>query len=103
MVTWLEILVLLAAVWALAIWRTPLWVWMGFVGLYLLHWSSAHDPWLVFAGLIWILYLAIAVVLLIPDLRRRWVSTPLLEQFVRIMPTMSDTEREALEAGTVGW
>ena len=36
-------------------------------------------------------------------LRRRLISAPILRLFRRAMPTMSQTEREALEAGTVWW
>jgi acyl-CoA dehydrogenase len=36
-------------------------------------------------------------------LRRRLISAPLLRAFRNAMPTMSQTEREALEAGTVWW
>ncbi|MEO5657224.1 MAG: acyl-CoA dehydrogenase [Nitrospiria bacterium] len=36
-------------------------------------------------------------------MRRRWISAPILRAFRRAMPTMSQTEREALEAGTVWW
>ena len=36
-------------------------------------------------------------------LRRRLISAPILRLFRRAMPMMSQTEREALEAGTVWW
>ncbi len=35
--------------------------------------------------------------------RRALISRPLLRLFRKVMPPMSQTEREALEAGTVGW
>ncbi len=35
--------------------------------------------------------------------RKRWISGPLLRLFRGMLPPMSDTEREALEAGTVWW
>ena len=38
-----------------------------------------------------------------PSLRRRLVSNYLLQIFRRVLPPMSDTEREALEAGSVWW
>lgn len=37
------------------------------------------------------------------DLRRRYISKPVLGFVRRILPRMSDTEREAIEAGTIGW
>ena len=35
--------------------------------------------------------------------RLRYVTRPFLRTYRRLLPTMSDTEREALEAGTVWW
>ncbi|MDY6980498.1 MAG: acyl-CoA dehydrogenase [Pseudomonadota bacterium] len=35
--------------------------------------------------------------------RQRWISRPLLKLFRRVSPTMSQTEREALDAGSVWW
>ena len=45
----------------------------------------------------------LALPLLVPPLRRALVSKPLFAIFRNVMPPMSQTEREALEAGTVGW
>ncbi len=63
--------------------------------LALLAWKWAHGlsfvSWLVFAGL---------VVLLMTPLRRRLLSAPLLGLYRKVMPTLSRTEKEALEAGT---
>ena len=50
--------------------------------------------WLGFAGL---------VALNVDPLRKRWITRPFLLTYRRLLPTMSDTEREALEAGTVWW
>ncbi|HEY3433270.1 MAG TPA: acyl-CoA dehydrogenase [Rhodocyclaceae bacterium] len=41
--------------------------------------------------------------ILVRPLRRAWISRPLFSIYKRILPQMSDTEREALEAGTVWW
>src|SRR5690242_3336940 len=46
---------------------------------------------------------AIAVPLNIPDFRRRKITAPLLATYQKITPQLSDTERVALEAGTVGF
>ena len=45
----------------------------------------------------------IAIPLLIPGFRRRFITAPLLGFYSKILPPLSDTERTALEAGTVGW
>ena len=47
--------------------------------------------------------LAIAAILAIPPLRRSLISDRVLAVYRKLMPPMSQTEREALEAGTVWW
>ena len=51
----------------------------------------------------WLLYLAIAIPVNVPAIRRHYISRPLLDIFRKIMPEMSETEAAALEAGTVWW
>lgn len=46
---------------------------------------------------------AATVVLMVPALRRWVLIRPLLARFRRVIPPMSGTEREALEAGGVWW
>jgi acyl-CoA dehydrogenase len=46
---------------------------------------------------------AVLVLLNVRALRMRFVSRPFLKSYLRLLPTMSSTEREALEAGTVWW
>ena len=55
------------------------------------------------SGLLWILWLGGGLLLNVVEMRRNVLSRPLLELFRRILPRMSQTEREALEAGTVWW
>ncbi len=50
-----------------------------------------------------ILLALVAVPLLLPQLRKPWITTPLLAFYTRLLPPLSDTERTALEAGTVGF
>jgi acyl-CoA dehydrogenase len=45
----------------------------------------------------------LVVPFIVPGLRRALITRPLLLRFRQVMPRMSQTEREALEAGTVGW
>jgi acyl-CoA dehydrogenase len=63
-----------------------------------------------FAGYGWwgwmlLSWLAIGVMVLpnLIDLRREKLTKPLLDVYRKMLPTMSDTEREALEAGNVWW
>ena len=50
-----------------------------------------------------VLFVLPALVLTIKPLRRAWLAKPLLELFRKILPEMSQTERDAIEAGTVWW
>ncbi len=50
--------------------------------------------WLVLAGM---------VLLNIDAFRMRFISRPFLRQYRRMLPSMSQTEKDALEAGTVWW
>jgi len=48
----------------------------------------------------WFIFLAIILPLNIDSIRKEYISAPLLALFKSIMPEMSDTEKEALDAGT---
>src|SRR5437660_97238 len=50
-----------------------------------------------------IVFAALTVPLNIPDFRRAKITAPLLAVYQKITPQLSDTERVALEAGTVGF
>ena len=55
------------------------------------------------AFIVWALFLAVAVLLNLPGLRRKILTRKLFALFRRVLPPMSATEREAIEAGTVWW
>ncbi|WP_136475162.1 acyl-CoA dehydrogenase [Pseudomonas sp. DG56-2] len=62
----------------------------------------SHAPgWLL--AILWLVLAAKAALVLLPDLRRRVFSGPLFGWFKRTLPPMSQTEREAIDAGTVWW
>ena len=103
MATILEVLAVLAAAGALLAWRAPAWAWSGAIALYLLAWPGLHDVGFWALSPIWLVFIAAALLLGVPTLRRQFISGPFLQQFRRMMPAMSDTEREALEAGSVWW
>lgn len=48
----------------------------------------------------WLIFAIIAIPLNINDIRKQYISGPLLAMFRKIMPEMSDTEQEAIDAGT---
>ena len=77
----------------------------GFVlaGLFLLLYSMfSHAPVIVYL-ILWILFTAIAVLSFKPPIRREFVSSRLKTMIKKRIPQISNTEQEALEAGTTGW
>jgi len=50
-----------------------------------------------------VLFAAVAIPLNYKPLRRQRLSAPFLAIYRKMLPTLSDTEKVALEAGTVGW
>ncbi len=52
---------------------------------------------------VWAVYTAVALALNLPPLRRALLTPAILGIFKKIMPPISKTEREALDAGTVYW
>jgi acyl-CoA dehydrogenase len=97
-ISWL--LLILVAFGALAYRRSTLPAWTGAAAILLLAAQLAGAglavaPWLVFA--------AIALVLNFRPLRRALLSKPLLGWFKSVLPPMSATEKDAIDAGTVWW
>src|SRR5580765_5715713 len=60
------------------------------------------NPSGIWQGFLWLL-LALLWLLNVRPLRKARISRPFLRTYLRLLPSMSDTEREALEAGTVWW
>ena len=103
MTTIIELLIVVAAAGGLLVWRAPAWAWIGSIAVYLLAWPSLHDVSFWAVSPAWLLFIPAALLLGVPSIRRRFISGPFLEQFRRMMPAVSDTEREALEAGSTWW
>jgi acyl-CoA dehydrogenase len=62
--------------------------------------GAAREP--LFLGCLAAL-IVFTLVSTIPTLRRRWLTAPLMPRVLKLLPRMSETERIALEAGTVWW
>ncbi|HEX6945270.1 MAG TPA: acyl-CoA dehydrogenase [Casimicrobiaceae bacterium] len=75
---------------------------LGIAALLAAAWTFALLPaWLTLA--LAAMFVLAAPALLVPALRRKLISEPVLQAFRRVLPPMSQTEREALEAGSVWW
>jgi acyl-CoA dehydrogenase len=79
------------------------WLWAGALAAALvIAWGAQLAPALVLVVLA-VLLVVLAIPLNYPPLRRKLVSDGVLGVFRKILPPMTATEREAIEAGTVGW
>lgn len=70
--------------------------------LLLLYSYSGECGWFVLT-LFWLLFVIIILPLNIVPLRRKLISERVYDWYRTIMPKMSNTEKEALEAGSVSW
>jgi acyl-CoA dehydrogenase len=103
MTTIFELLAVLAFSGWLMARRAPAWAWIVAITLYLLAWPPFHNVsfWAVVP--LWLVFVPAACLLGIVPIRRAVIGTPLVKQFRRLVPAISDTEREALEAGSTWW
>jgi len=83
--------------------RIPLILSTLLVLIFLICWSTFFIPSGASFYLVWGTFLLVAVPLNIPALRRLLISNHILRAFRKALPSMSQTEREALEAGSVWW
>ena len=94
---------------ALGMRRAPIWAWALGVAAFTLSTMTgviAAEPIASLSNIgVWVGAIAAAAlgVLAAPEIRRKAITRPAYAALKRIMPRVSDTEREALEAGTVGW
>ncbi|WP_116473701.1 acyl-CoA dehydrogenase FadE [Zobellella maritima] len=55
------------------------------------------------APAVWLIFAVMAVVVNVSSLRQGLLSRPLFKRYRELMPEMSDTEKDAIEAGTTWW
>ncbi|WP_105215588.1 MULTISPECIES: acyl-CoA dehydrogenase FadE [unclassified Pseudoalteromonas] len=56
-----------------------------------------------FGFISWLLFLVIAVPLSVTTIRQQYITQPLFKAFKKVTPTMSETEKSAIDAGTTWW
>ena len=96
------ILLLVAVIGLLALMRSeagakPVIGLLGVIGLLSLIFASG------ILGVILLVGAAVTAVSGLPGLRQTWLTPRVFAMFKRVAPKVSDTEKVALEAGTVGW
>src|SRR3990172_3562232 len=93
----------------LAMYRAPLWAWtlalaVAVYGLQsgMLYGQPGDLEPGILGGIAWVLVAALAA-LCVPSVRRAVLIQPLFRQIKGLMPRVSATEQEALNAGTIGF
>jgi acyl-CoA dehydrogenase len=95
-------LLFVVAVLVLAYKRLPLLVFSITFTVLFIAYFVLGDPAGLWKGLL-LLMLVVMWLFNLRPLRKALISRPFLKTYLRMLPTMSSTEREALEAGSVWW
>jgi acyl-CoA dehydrogenase len=102
-------LLCVAGIFVLAMRRAPIWGWAAAAALAVLVWRTGlvygnwHEPPFNLLGILAWLPVVVLAGLSIPPLRRVALITPLFHKIKGILPRVSATEQEALNAGTIGF
>ncbi len=100
------IFVCIVAAFALAMHKAPVWAWAAAAAVAALAWDygifGGGRAGVVSGTLVWIPAVVFGL-LSIPSLRRNWLVAPVFGKIKQILPKVSDTEQQALDAGTIGF
>ncbi len=99
----LVFLAAIAAFFVLAYLRAPIIAWTVAGGALAAYLGAVAGFGATTNTVLAVLFVIVAAVLNVPALRRRLISDPILAIYRRILPDMSQTEKEAIDAGTVWW
>ena len=101
MLSWLFIF--FVAIGIAAYLRMPLIIWNAFLGLVLMLYTFSDTAGVTSILIFWAIYLAVIIPLNMPHIRHKYMAEPLLKFMQQAMPSISQTEQEALDAGSVWW
>ena len=101
MLSWLFIF--FVAIGIAAYLRMPLIIWNAFLGLVLMLYTFSDTAGVTSILIFWAIYLAVIIPLNMPHIRHKYMAEPLLKFMQQAMPSISRTEQEALDAGSVWW
>ncbi|MCK4710811.1 MAG: acyl-CoA dehydrogenase family protein, partial [Gammaproteobacteria bacterium] len=101
MLSWLIIFTLVIGV--SAYFRLALIIWSSVLGLTLFIFSFSPLVSIGSLFILWALYLIVVIPLNMTSFRKNKISLPIKDLMAKAMPTISQTEQEALDAGTVWW
>lgn len=103
LVTLFSVIFLLTLVFTAAFFRlsTLIWTLMIGAGLLIVTWLGGLP--VRGAVFFWLCFIAVAGFANLHDLRRRYITGPMLKRIKNQLPAISDTEREAIDAGNTWW
>ncbi len=99
----LIVAVAIGIAWALAYHVASAALWALVVGVGLVGLTAAGALTGAAIGLVWFAFIAIALIANVKSVRQGLLSGPIFRIYKKLLPQMSQTEQEALEAGTVWW
>lgn len=100
--TFLITLFFILSLLSLAYFKLPAKRWVPAAAVLLVLYSWLPMPgWLV--SLAWLLMVPVMLLFSISTLRQQYLTGRVMQYFQRALPTISDTEQAALDAGDVGW
>ncbi len=100
-IIWLAVIV--AAFYTLARIELSLQAWTAITGGALLLLGMSGLLAFLPGVILWAAFLLVLLPMNFPPVRQRLLVAPMLKYIRKVLPPMSDTERAAIEAGTVGW
>jgi len=101
--TWLLLLTLLGISLVCAFYGTSLMMWTLAMAAGIVVLAATGSIPLFSLTVITVLFAVVAIPLNVRPWRQQLISAPFLKQFRRMLPSISETEQVALDAGTVGW
>jgi len=99
----MDVAILALAVLGFAFFRSPALVWTIGMAIVLVGISKFGHLQIISLIIIWLLYLLATAFAVFKGLRLRYITQPLIQKLQKLLPAISDTEKEAIDAGDVWW
>ncbi len=99
MVLIFQIVILLVVIWASAYFRARMGTALASAGAALVMMTITSQ----FVLIPWLLFIPVAILFFADDLRKDKITRPVFVFFKKVLPSMNQTEKEALDAGDVWW
>ncbi len=99
----LDVVILLLSVLGLASIQAPVVVWSIVMGVVLFLATLFGSLGLITLSVCWLLFILAVLFATLKNIRQKYFTTPIVQKLQKRMPAISETEREAIEAGDVWW